>query len=75
MLEYRIKLGRNMKDIRQEARLSINNLAFYFGIKPETLKDYESGNLSVPTLILSEYIDISNDNGKEVREWLKKHQH
>lgn len=75
MLEYRIKLGRSIRDIRQEARLSVNNLAFYFGIKPETLKDYESGNLSVPTLILSEYIDIKNDNGKEVREWLKKHQH
>lgn len=73
MYDYKIKLGRNIKEIRQNARLSVNQLAYYFGVKPETLKDYESGNLSVPTLILSEYIDIKNDNGKEVKKWIKKH--
>ena len=69
---FRIKLGRNMKEIRQNARLSINQLAYYFGIKPETLEEFERGNLEVPTLILSEYIDIKNNNGKLVRDFIKQ---
>lgn len=71
-MDFRIKLGRNMKKIRQNARLSINQLAYYFGIQPETLEEFERGNLEVPTLILSEYIDIKNDNGKSVREFIKQ---
>ena len=50
---FRIKLGRNMKEIRQNARLSVNQLAYYFGIQPKTLEEFERGNLEVPTLILS----------------------
>ena len=69
---FRIKLGRNMKEIRQNARLSINQLAYYFGIQPKTLEEFERGNLEVPTLILSEYIDIKNDNGKLVRDFIKQ---
>ena len=68
---FRIKLGRNMKEIRQNARLSINQLAYYFGIQPKTLEEFERGNLEVPTLILSEYIDIKNNNGKLVRDFIK----
>ena len=71
-MEFRIKLGRNMKEIRQNARLSINQLAYYFGIQPETLEEFERGNLEVPSLILSEYIDIKNDNGKLVRDFIKQ---
>ena len=71
-MEFRIKLGRNMKEIRQNARLSINQLAYYFGIQPETLEEFERGNLEVPTLILNEYIDIKNDNGKLVRDFIKQ---
>ena len=71
-MDFRIKLGRNMKKIRQNARLSINQLAYYFGIQPETLEEFERGNLEVPTLILSEYIDIKNHNGKTVREFIKQ---
>ena len=71
-MELRIKLGRNMKEIRQNARLSINQLAYYFGIQPETLEEFERGNLEVPSLILSEYIDIKNDNGKLVRDFIKQ---
>ena len=71
-MEVRIKLGRNMKEIRQNARLSINQLAYYFGIQPETLEEFERGNLEVPTLILNEYIDIKNDNGKLVRDFIKQ---
>ena len=71
-MEFRIKLGRNMKEIRQNARLSINQLAYYFGIQPKTLEEFERGNLEVPTLILSEYIDIKNDNGKLVRDFIKQ---
>ena len=71
-MEFRIKSGRNMKEIRQNARLSINQLAYYFGIQPKTLKEFERGNLEVPTLILSEYIDIKNDNGKLVRDFIKQ---
>lgn len=71
-MEFRIKLGRNMKEIRQNARLSVNQLAYYFGIQPETLEEFERGNLEVPTLILSEYIDIKNDNGKLVRDFIKQ---
>ena len=71
-MEFRIKLGRNMKEIRQNARLSINQLAYYFGIQPKTLEDFERGNLEVPSLILSEYIDIKNDNGKLVRDFIKQ---
>ena len=71
-MEFRIKLGRNMKKIRQNARLSINQLAYYFGIQPETLEEFERGNLEVPTLILSEYIDIKNNNGKLVRDFIKQ---
>lgn len=71
-MEFRIKLGRNMKEIRQNARLSINQLAYYFGIQPKTLEDFERGNLEVPSLILSEYVDIKNDNGKLVREFIKQ---
>ena len=71
-MEFRIKLGRNMKEIRQNARLSINQLAYYFGIQPETLEEFERGNLEVPTLILSEYVDIKNDNGKLVRDFIKQ---
>ena len=71
-MEFRIKLGRNMKEIRQNARLSINQLAYYFGIQPKTLEEFERGNLEVPTLILSEYIDIKNDNGKLVRNFIKQ---
>ena len=70
-MEFRIKLGRNMKEIRQNARLSVNQLAYYFGIQPKTLEEFERGNLEVPTLILSEYIDIKNDNGKLVRDFIK----
>ena len=69
---FRIKLGRNMKEIRQNARLSINQLAYYFGIQPKTLEEFERGNLEVPTLILSEYIDIKNNNGKLVRDFIKQ---
>ena len=69
---FRIKLGRNMKEIRQNARLSINQLAYYFGIQPKTLEEFERGNLEVPSLILSEYIDIKNDNGKLVRDFIKQ---
>ena len=69
---FRIKLGRNMKEIRQNARLSINQLAYYFEIQPKTLEDFERGNLEVPSLILSEYIDIKNDNGKLVRDFIKQ---
>ena len=69
---FRIKLGRNMKEIRQNARLSVNQLAYYFGIQPKTLEEFERGNLEVPTLILSEYIDIKNDNGKLVRDFIKQ---
>ena len=71
-MEFRIKLGRNMKEIRQNARVSVNQLAQYFGIKPETLEEFERGNLEVPSLILSEYIDIKNDNGKLVRDFIKQ---
>ena len=71
-MEFRIKLGRNMKEIRQNARLSINQLAYYFGIQPKTLEDFERGNLEVPSLILSEYIDIKNNNGKLVRDFIKQ---
>ena len=71
-MEFRIKLGRNMKEIRQNARLSVNQLAYYFGIQPKTLEEFERGNLEVPTLILSEYIDIKNDNGKLVRDFIKQ---
>ena len=71
-MEFRIKLGRNMKEIRQNARLSINQLAYYFGIQPKTLEEFERGNLEVPTLILSEYVDIKNDNGKLVRDFIKQ---
>ena len=71
-MEFRIKLGRNMKEIRQNARLSINQLAYYFGIQPKTLEEFERGNLEVPSLILSEYIDIKNDNGKLVRDFIKQ---
>ena len=71
-MEFRIKLGKNMKEIRQNARLSINQLAYYFGIQPKTLEEFERGNLEVPTLILSEYIDIKNDNGKLVRDFIKQ---
>ena len=71
-MEFRIKLGRNMKEIRQNARLSINQLAYYFGIQPKTLEEFERGNLEVPTLILSEYIDIKNNNGKLVRDFIKQ---
>ena len=71
-MEFRIKLGRNMKEIRQNARLSVNQLAYYFGIQPETLEEFERGNLEVPSLILSEYIDIKNDNGKLVRDFIKQ---
>ena len=71
-MEFRIKLGRNMKEIRQNARLSINQLAYYFGIQPETLEEFERGNLEVPSLILSEYVDIKNDNGKLVRDFIKQ---
>ena len=71
-MEFRIKLGRNMKEIRQNARLSINQLAYYFGIQPKTLEEFERGNLEVPTLILSEYMDIKNDNGKLVRNFIKQ---
>ena len=69
---FRIKLGRNMKEIRQNARLSINQLAYYFGIQPKTLEEFERGNLEVPSLILSEYIDIKNNNGKLVRDFIKQ---
>lgn len=71
-MDFRIKLGRNMKEIRQNARLSVNQLAYYFGIQPETLEEFERGNLEVPTLILSEYVDIKNDNGKLVRDFIKQ---
>ena len=71
-MEFRIKLGKNMKEIRQNARLSINQLAYYFGIQPKTLEEFERGNLEVPILILSEYIDIKNDNGKLVRDFIKQ---
>ena len=71
-MDFRIKLGRNMKKIRQNARLSINQLAYYFGIQPKTLEEFERGNLEVPSLILSEYIDIKNDNGKLVRDFIKQ---
>ena len=71
-MEFRIKLGRNMKEIRQNARLSINQLAYYFGIQPKTLEEFERGNLEVPLLILSEYIEIKNDNGKLVRDFIKQ---
>ena len=71
-MEFRIKLGKNMKEIRQNARLSVNQLAYYFGIQPKTLEEFERGNLEVPTLILSEYIDIKNDNGKLVRDFIKQ---
>ena len=71
-MEFRIKLGRNMKEIRQNARLSVNQLAYYFGIQPKTLEEFERGNLEVPSLILSEYIDIKNDNGKLVRDFIKQ---
>ena len=71
-MEFKIKLGRNMKEIRQNARLSINQLAYYFGIQPKTLEEFERGNLEVPSLILSEYIDIKNDNGKLVRDFIKQ---
>ena len=71
-MEFRIKLGRNMKEIRQNARLSINQLAYYFGIQPETLEEFERGNLEVPSLILSEYINIKNNNGKLVRDFIKQ---
>ena len=71
-MEFRIKLGRNMKEIRQNARLSINQLAYYFGIQPKTLEEFERGNLEVPTLILSEYINIKNNNGKLVRDFIKQ---
>ena len=71
-MEFRIKLGKNMKEIRQNARLSINQLAYYFGIQPKTLEEFERGNLEVPTLILSEYIDIKNNNGKLVRDFIKQ---
>ena len=71
-MEFRIKLGRNMKEIRQNARLSVNQLAYYFGIQPKTLEEFERGNLEVPTLILSEYIDIKNNNGKLVRDFIKQ---
>ena len=69
---FRIKLGRNMKEIRQNARLSVNQLAYYFGIKPKTLEEFERGNLEVPTLILSDYINIKNNNGKLVRDFIKQ---
>ena len=39
---------------------------------PETLEEFERGNLEVPTLILSEYIDIKNNNGKLVRDFIKQ---
>ena len=71
-MQFRIKLGRNMKEIRQNARLSVNQLAYYFGIQPKTLEDFERGNLEVPSLILSEYVDIKNDNGKLVRDFIKQ---
>ena len=71
-MEFKIKLGRNMKEIRQNSRLSVNQLAYYFGIQPKTLEEFEMGNLEVPTLILSEYIDIKNDNGKLVRDFIKQ---
>ena len=71
-MEFRIKLGRKMKEIRQNARLSVNQLAYYFGIQRKTLEEFERGNLEVPTLILSEYIDIRNDNGKLVRDFIKQ---
>ena len=71
-MEFRIKLGRNMKEIRQNARLSINQLAYYFGIQPKTLEEFERGNLEVPSLILSEYVDIKNDNGKLVKDFIKQ---
>ena len=71
-MEFRIKLGRNMKEIRQNARLSINQLAYYFGIQPKTLEEFERGNLEVPSLILNEYIDIKNNNGKLVRDFIKQ---
>ena len=71
-MEFRIKLGRNMKEIRQNARLSVNQLAYYFGIQPKTLEEFERGNLEVPSLILSEYIDIKNNNGKLVRDFIKQ---
>ena len=71
-MEFRIKLGRNMKEIRQNARLSVNQLAYYFGIQPKTLEEFERGNLEVPSLILNEYVDIKNDNGKLVRDFIKQ---
>lgn len=71
-MDFRIKLGRNMKEIRQNARLSVNQLAYYFGIQPETLEGFEKGNLEVPSLILSEYKDIKKDNGKLVRDFIKQ---
>ena len=71
-MEFRIKLGRNMKEIRQNAKLSVNQLAYYFGVQPKTLEEFERGNLEVPSLILSEYIDIKNNNGKLVRDFIKQ---
>ena len=71
-MDFRIKLGQNMKEIRQNARLSINQLAYFFEIQPQTLEEFERGNLEVPTLILSEYIDIKKDKGRKVREFIKQ---
>ena len=64
-------LGLMVKEIRQKARLSSKNLAKYFGIKKETLLEYENGVSSIPTLILQEYVKIKEDKGKKVREYLK----
>ena len=71
-MDFRIKLGRNLKEIRQNARLSIKDLAYYFGIHEETLIEYELGNESVPTLILAEYLEIKETNGELVREYNKQ---
>lgn len=71
-IEFRVKLGRNLKEIRQKARLSISDLSYFFGIHEETLKEFELGNIEVPTLILADYLEIKDTNGELVREYLKQ---
>lgn len=70
-MDYRIKLGRNLRDIRLNSGLTYEELAFYFGIHKELIKEFELGNEPVPTLILAEYLEIKETNGELVRQYNK----
>ncbi|ABR46611.1 plasmid maintenance system antidote protein, XRE family [Alkaliphilus metalliredigens QYMF] len=52
IVRYNIEIGKNITHVREDAKMDVEQLAAAINIKPQALKDYESGKKVIPSYVI-----------------------